>query len=219
VREAAEYAVDRATIAQKFGYGYLQPPDQIPPRDSTAYDPNYALARNYDPAKAKQLLTQAGYPNGFKTSIIVWPFANRDIALAEQAYLAAVGIQAELQFPEAGKFNTYTGPQGSYHNALLEAPDPAQGPTGLGCLTFAQFLFGNNWQKPAEFMQEFGAATSALAPDASLVRKATDVLSKNALLIPLYETGYGRADAPYVVADFGHRGLTQDSLETAWLNK
>ena len=219
VREAAEYAVDRAAIAQKFGYGFLQPVNQIPPRDSTAYNANFALARNYDPAKAKQLLAQAGYPNGFKTSLIVWPFSNHDIVLAEQQYLEAVGIQVDVQFPEAGKFNSYTGPQGSYHNALVEAPDPAEGPTALGCLTFAQTLFGNNWVRPAEFTQELAAATSSPTPDGSLVRAATDSLTKSALLIPLYETGYGRAEASYVVADFGHRGLSQDSLESAWLNK
>jgi ABC-type oligopeptide transport system substrate-binding subunit len=80
-------------------------------------------------------------------------------------------------------------------------------------------LFGNNWQKPPEYMEAFGAATSSPEPEVDLVRAATDVLTQNALLIPLYETGYGRAEAPYVVADFGHRGLTQDSLETSWLNK
>jgi len=219
VREAAEYAVDRATIAEKFGYGYLQAPNQIPPRGTTAYDADFALARNYDPAKAKELLAQAGYPDGFKTTLIVWPGGNRDIALAEQQYLAQVGIQAEVEFPDFGKFNSYTGPQGTFHNALLEGPDPAQGPTGLGCLTFALFLFGDNWQKPPEFMQALAAATSSPAPDVNLIRAATDVLTKNALLIPLYESGYGRAEAPYVVADFGLQGLSRSSLETAWLNK
>jgi len=219
VREAAEYAIDRAAIAQKYGYGYLQPTNQIPPRNTTAYDPNFALARNYDPAKAKELLAQAGYPNGFKTSIIVWPFGDRNIALAEQQYLAAVGIQADVQLPEAGKFNSYTGPQGTYHNALLEIPVPAQGPSGLGCVTFATSLFGDNWQKPPELLQALAAATSAPTAEVSLVRAATDVLTKSALLIPVYETGYGRADAPYVVAEFGKRGLVQDSLERAWLNK
>jgi ABC-type transport system substrate-binding protein len=220
VREAAEYAVDRATIAEKFGYGYLEAPNQIPPRDTTAYDANYPLARNYDPAKAKELLTQAGYPDGFKTTLIEWPGCNRDIALAEQQYLAEVGIQAEVEFADAGKWTSYVGPMGTYHNALLEGPAPAQGPTGLGCVSFALFLYGNNWQKPPEFMQALGAATSAPALDVSLVRATTDLLTKNALLIPIYEIGGGRVEQPYVVADFGHRGLPAfSSLETAWLNK
>jgi peptide/nickel transport system substrate-binding protein len=220
VREAAEYAVDRVTIAEKFGFGYLQAPNQIPPRDTTAYDADYALGRTYDPEKAKELLAQAGYPDGFKTTLIIWPAGNRDIALAEQQYLAAVGIQAEIEFADFGKWSSYVGPLGTYHNALLEAPCPAQGPTGLGCVTFAVGLFGNNWQKPPELMQALGAATSSPAPDVNLIRATTDILSKNALLIPLWEIGSARVEQPYVVAEFGTRGLpTFSSLETAWLNK
>jgi ABC-type transport system substrate-binding protein len=220
VREAAEYAVDRATIAQKFGYGYLQAPNQIPPRSTTAYDANYAFARNYDPAKAKELLTQAGYPNGFKTTLIIWPGGNRDIALAEQQYLLAVGIQVEVQFADMGKLNSYLGPQGTYHNALLEMTCPAQGPTGLGAVNFAMSMFGNNFLQPPELTQALGAATSAPVPDVSLVRAITDVLTKNALLIPVYELGGARVEQPYVVADFGHRGIPAfSSLQTAWLNK
>jgi len=98
--------------------------------------------------------------------------------------------------------------------------DGSQGPTGLGCINFALFLFGSNWQKPPELMQAYAAASSSPAPDASLVRATTDVLTKNALIIPLFETGSGRAEQPYVVAEFGTRGLpTTSSLETAWLNK
>jgi ABC-type transport system substrate-binding protein len=220
VREAAEYAVDRATIADKFGYGYLQPPNQIPPSDSTAFDANYALARNYDPAKAKQLLAQAGYPDGFKTTLIIWPGGNRDIALAEQAYLAQVGIQADVQFADFGKWSSYIGPQGTYNNALLEGPDPAQGPTGLGCVTFAVGLYGNNMQKPPELMQALNAATTSPTPDVGLIRATTDILGKNALLIPLWSIGSGRVEQPYVIADFGQRGIPAfSSLETAWLNK
>jgi ABC-type transport system substrate-binding protein len=220
VREAAEYAVDRAAIAQKYGYGYLQPPNQILPRDATAYDPNYALARNYDPAKAKQLLAQAGYPNGFKTTLIIWPGGQHDIALAEEQYLAAVGIQADVQFVDFGKWSSYTGPQGTYHNALLEGPDPMQGLTGLGCVTFAVGLYGNNFQQPPELMQALGAATTSAKPDVSLIRATTDILGKTALLIPLWSIGGGRVEQTYVIADFGKRGLPAfSSLETAWLNK
>jgi peptide/nickel transport system substrate-binding protein len=220
VRQAAEYAIDRAKIAETFGFGFLQAPNQIPPRSVTAYDPNFTGGRTYDPAKAKELLAQAGYPNGFKTSIIVWQGGSRDIALAEQAYLAAVGIQADVQYADLGKWSSYIGPQGAYHNAVLEGPDPSQGPTGLGCVNFALFLYGNNLQKTPELMQAVGAATSSPTPDVNLIRAATDLITRDAILIPLYEIGSQRVDAPYVVADFGHRGYPAfSSLETAWLNK
>ena len=58
-----------------------------------------------------------------------------------------------FEFADFGKWSSYIGPQGTYHNALLEGPDPSQGPTGLGCVTFALFLYGNNLQKPPELMQ------------------------------------------------------------------
>jgi ABC-type transport system substrate-binding protein len=219
VREAAEYAIDRATIAEKFGYGYIKAPNQVPPRDTTAYDANYALARKYDPEKAKQLLTQAGYPNGFKTRLIVWPGGSRDIALAEQQYLVAVGIQAEVEFADVSKLGSYLGSQGTFHNALFEMACPSQGTSGLGCVSFLLSNFGNNWEKPAEFTTAYAAATSAAKPDVDLTRAATDVLTKNALVIPVYELGSGRVEQSYVVADFGHRGLPLSSLETAWLNK
>ena len=109
---------------------------------------------------------------------------------------------------------------GSYHNALLEGPDPAQGPTGLGCVTFAVGLYGNNFQMPPELMPALAAATSAPTPDVSLIRATTDILAKNALLIPLWSIGGGRVEQPYVIAEFGTRGLPAfSSLETAWLNK
>jgi ABC-type transport system substrate-binding protein len=215
-----EYAVDRVTIAEKFGYGYFQAPNQIPPRATTAYDPDLALGRNYDPEKAKELLAEAGYPDGFKTTLIVPPPSNRDIALALQQYLAAVGIQAEVEFCDAGKFNSYIGPQGTFHNALLSGPAPAQGPTGVALVSLALFLYGNSMQQPAELTEANAAATSAPAPDVSLIRATTDILTRDALLIPLYENGTGRVDQPYVVADFGQRGQSSfASLETAWLNK
>jgi hypothetical protein len=105
-------------------------------------------------------------------------------------------------------------------DATLIAGFCAPQPTGLGCVSIALFQFGNNIQKPPELMQAFGAATSSPKPDVSLIRATTDVLSKNALLISAYETPSGRAEQPYVVADFGTRGIPAfASLETAWLNK
>lgn len=50
----------------------------------------------YDPKKAKRLLAQAGYPNGFETDF--YAYRNRDYAEAMIGYLGAVGIKAKLTF-------------------------------------------------------------------------------------------------------------------------
>jgi ABC-type transport system substrate-binding protein len=62
----------------------------------------------YDPQKAKQLLTEAGFPNGFKTKLIVMPaMVDRDAMVAVQRNLAAIGIQAEMEFPDMGGYMNY----------------------------------------------------------------------------------------------------------------
>ena len=66
VREAVEYAIDRETIAKALGYGYWQAPYQIPPRDFQPMILISTLGRKYNLDKAKQLLTEAGYPTGFR---------------------------------------------------------------------------------------------------------------------------------------------------------
>ena len=74
-----------------------------------------------------------------------------------------------------------------------------RGPPGSAALSFAVSLYGNNMAKPAEFTQALRAATSAATADVKLIRATTDLLSKNALVIPVYEIGSGRVDQSYVV--------------------
>jgi peptide/nickel transport system substrate-binding protein len=66
VREAVEYALDRPGLAKALGYGSLFPLTQFANSLDLAYNPDLKV-RAYDPPKAKQLLTEAGYPKGFKT--------------------------------------------------------------------------------------------------------------------------------------------------------
>lgn len=220
VREAAEYAVDRAQIADWFGFGYYQPPYRILPRGATAFDPAATAARPYDPEKAKDLLAHAGYPDGFDTQLILWVGGSKDIAIAEQEYLAAVGIRAEIVETDFAKLSQYMGPTGSWNNALLEMVAPAQGATGIGCLLFGSFMFGSNWALPPEYGQALGAAISSPEADANLIRAASDILTDGALIIPLYETGNGMGWQPKVEVDFGHRGqAVYYDVESIWLDK
>ena len=101
VRLALEYAIDKRTMAQGIGMGYYEPLSQLAVSHYPWFNPDLKL-RAYDPKKAKQLLAQAGYPNGFKTKLVSDVMARRDTLIAVQTYLEEVGITTELEILEFG---------------------------------------------------------------------------------------------------------------------
>jgi ABC-type transport system substrate-binding protein len=102
VREALEYAIDKPALAKSIGGGYYDPVTQFAVQGTTFYVPD-AVTRNYDPKKAKDLLTAAGYPNGFKTKIYASISWDKDIMVAIQTYLKDIGIDAELDMADAAR--------------------------------------------------------------------------------------------------------------------
>ena len=94
VRQAIMYAIDRQTFARQLVQGGARVPDG--PCYFTQSGCNLAAEKHYDydPAKAKALLAEAGYPNGFDTEIVnsILP----QWAGALQNYLGAVGIRAKV---------------------------------------------------------------------------------------------------------------------------
>ncbi|WP_030266041.1 ABC transporter substrate-binding protein [Streptomyces sp. NRRL B-24484] len=101
VRRAANYAIDRKAIAEKLLHGTADPAQQAAPRATFAYDPA-GDTYGHDPAKAKQLLAEAGLAGGFSTSVTVPTGGSGNllpvpIAEAIQRDLAAVGIKVELR--------------------------------------------------------------------------------------------------------------------------
>jgi peptide/nickel transport system substrate-binding protein len=103
VRQALSYAIDREMLAESLGYGYYTPTHQtFGEWSDMGYNPDI-VGYPYDPAKAKQLLTEAGYADGFETSIIVGR-ASEDLELAIQDMLADVNITAQIQEVTGAKF-------------------------------------------------------------------------------------------------------------------
>jgi peptide/nickel transport system substrate-binding protein len=100
VREAANLAIDRQTMATSLLAGTADPAYQMAPRANGAYRAAND-AYSFDPTKAKQLLAEAGYPNGF-TASVVYPTSgsgNMDPPAMNQELqsdLAKVGIQIKL---------------------------------------------------------------------------------------------------------------------------
>ncbi len=222
VRQAAECAIDRDAIA-KMGYGFWKPAYQIPGSADVPYDPNFSLYRKYDVAAAKQLLTDAGYPSGFTTSLIACPFnLNQDVVVAIQGYLAKVGIKADIQYPDAGKF-TSDITLGKWKNGLVY--EPIAGFPNYMTIFSALFNpvtnFHPSWLRTPEWLAAYSAAMAAPAPDAKLMRAFTDLMVKDDSMIPVNEGGRGWAYMSYV-KDIGVLETQLPpylNFENGWLDK
>jgi ABC-type transport system substrate-binding protein len=117
VRQAVEYAIDKKAVADAMGRGFWTPLSQIcPPHIYMGYNPDIQ-GRSYDPAKAKQLLTEAGYPTGFKTKIIASTTADREVLTAIQTYLNNAGISTELDIADPVRFASIN--KEGWHNGLM----------------------------------------------------------------------------------------------------
>jgi peptide/nickel transport system substrate-binding protein len=99
VRQALNYAVDKEAIVNILLGGHTRPAGQPAPHNGNGYNPAVA-PYPYDPAKAKALLAEAGYPDGFAFLAEVVPSGPTVPTpmygiLAQQ--LAQVGVNMEVR--------------------------------------------------------------------------------------------------------------------------
>ncbi|NEB73686.1 peptide ABC transporter permease [Streptomyces sp. SID14478] len=96
VVDAVRYAVDRQEFVDKLTFGYGETTDQPFPKGYVAYDPKSADTYPYDPAKAKKLLTEAGYKAGDLKLRLVIPAEDPQAEIV-QSQLAKVGITVTIK--------------------------------------------------------------------------------------------------------------------------
>lgn len=103
VRQAINYAIDRQLLVDTVNSGTGSPADAIIAPAVFGY---YASGvYEYNPAKAKQLLAEAGYPNGFECSLWVNNNQSRvEMCQAIQEMLREVGITCKVEVMEFGTF-------------------------------------------------------------------------------------------------------------------
>ena len=103
VREALNYAINKEALVKVVFGGYAIPAEGVVPKEvafSTKLGP-----WPYNPVKARELLKEAGYPNGFETTL--WSAYNYTTAQKliqfVQQQLSVVGVKATVQALEAGQ--------------------------------------------------------------------------------------------------------------------
>jgi len=128
VRQAVNHAIDRDTIVAELvgGDGEVLNVPCYPLQFGC--DTGAAVVYDYDPDKARALLAEAGYGDGF--SVKMSSYRDRNRAEAVQSYLAAVGITVDLELVQArasfsawreGEVGLWYGDWGSFSIADVSA--------------------------------------------------------------------------------------------------
>ena len=178
VREAIEYAIDKEAICKGPGFGLFPTAYQIIPTNSPDYN-KACPPRKYDPAKAKKLLAEAGYPNGFSFKFMMLDSSWRDGIVAVQSYLAAVGIKMEINNLNVAAYNLIRAGGKIEKGAAAYAPIPNAANT--------LFTLDNYWRSDSGTFQYVvkPAGIDKLIDQAKLSRDPAAVTKINQQIIKL----------------------------------
>lgn len=192
VRQAMAHAIDRKTFADKLIQGGSRVPDAPCYFTQFGCDQGAAVKYDYDPAKAKKLLAEAGYPDGFETELVNGNLLSSWTG-AIQGYLAGVGIKAKvttlqavagIQRTQKGDSPIYMSSWGSYSVNDVSA--------------FMPYFFtgaSDDMSQDAEVKALLIAGGSSNDPDVRKTNysKAIKRISEQAYMLPIgtFTTTYG----------------------------
>ena len=203
VRRAMCYAIDADTIVESLGYGYYTRTNQWAAPGAITYNEDVE-GYPYNPEKAKELLAEAGYADGFDTVIYAFSgIENWATAIADQ--LTQVGIRTQVEMIDGTKGSDFmmNGWDGIYWHFASVSPD-------LG-LYMGRHLdpngafYAKGIQHPQDCLDLLSAVRVAkddetkIAAEMELQKKVYDEYALFGL--PLYVTSVNAIKAPYVVDD------------------
>ncbi len=198
VRQAVNMAIDKQRIV-KIINNRAVPANQPLPPSMPGYDKNYQ-GYAYDPAKAKELLKQAGLEKGFKTTLYVYNVdPNPRIAQAIQEDLKKVGIDAQIKalaqanvIAAGGKAKTAPMIWSGGMAWIADFPDPSNfyGPI-LGCAGATPGGWNWSWYCNKELDARAAKADALSDPSKAAEREEmwrgifTDIM-KDAPWVPIF---------------------------------
>jgi peptide/nickel transport system substrate-binding protein len=213
IRRAMAYAIDRARVAKIGEYGYEPPGNQtgiVTPTFKSWLNKSLAKKFSYNPARAKQILTKAGYKfsggvfhtkSGKALSFTMINIGGYSDWVASAAIviqnLKAIGIKVTAQNLAATTYNndnykgTYelsyqgneSGGPSPYYELRQELYSPNSAPIGK--------LASSNWERyyntKVDSLIEAYAATASLAKQHAIVDQLEAAMVRDVPIIPITE--------------------------------
>ncbi|MBX6351364.1 MAG: ABC transporter substrate-binding protein [Clostridia bacterium] len=216
VRQALNMAIDKDRVIKLLG-GQGTVANQILPPLMPGYDPDYQ-GYPYDPAKAKQLLAEAGYPDGFETTMDCLDVDPQPkICQSFQQDLAQIGIKLDIKTLESGTLIADAGTEGKVPLVwsgglawIQDYPDPDDfySPI-LGCGSAVPGGWNWAWYCNQDLEAKEQKAIGMTDREARLqaYREIFRALMDDAVWVPVYNGEYIIAHGANVVGkptDFAH---------------
>ncbi|MEW9871349.1 ABC transporter substrate-binding protein [Arthrobacter sp. HS15c] len=184
VRQAFQYAINRKALVDALHKGDI-PAWNALPKDSAGFTEELNTKFAYDPAKAKSLLAEAGYANGFEFTIVGSAETQTDLQ-AVQKDLAAVGITMNVKMAS------------STDEAFAAVATTPLGYAALGWDNPVGLMYGvvlngfTNVQKATDDQLTAATGEAAAAKDDAAKKTALTKLNtrlvESGWMIPLYES-------------------------------
>jgi peptide/nickel transport system substrate-binding protein len=227
VRQAVAYAIDARQIVSGLFHNEAEVTNQFSIAKSWAYNPSI-VGYPYDPAKAKQLLAEAGYPNGFKTTFFYFKSYENDLlGPSYQAFLKVIGIDLAVDPALPPRFDQ-VALQGGKWDGLINGivspmPDPVAALTsryiGSNPNAFSQMLVPDDYR---QLMQNAMNASDFDGKKKNFQDGAKLMIDKYCLWIPTYSSLDASVFAKYVRNSGWMEfpaNTAQWTPEDAWLDK
>lgn len=223
-RQAISYALDTKAIVDTQFYGFATATQQWGVPNGYWANPNFK-GYPYDPDKAKQLITEAGFPNGIKTKLLAGNAPETvAIATAIQGMLAKANINAELDIADNARYRQLTSQTSfeglCYASYRADSDLALVMPRNLSANGTIMHKSITHPEKIEKLLVEAKQAPDQEAKRAKIRELQQVVFEEYSIFSPMYvvsglaaKQSYVRGDEMMVVE------LTQWTPEDAWLDK
>jgi peptide/nickel transport system substrate-binding protein len=186
VRKAITYAINRDEVIKGSTFGMAKPiGSHMDPLNPYYVDLSHLY--EYDPQKAKQLLAEAGYPQGFECVLrLAEPYlAYRRAGEIIASQLATVGVKAKIELIEWGQWLARIYRQADYDMTVMGHAEPFD----IDIYTNPQYYFRYNNPQLQALLKE---ADSSLddAKRKALYERAQRMIAEDAVNVFLYNGPY-----------------------------